>query len=115
MLPRAHEGLDTQLKELRSKSAHDWAAARFFAATTHAAVTATPQHQRASRWRLAAKISAVVALLIWAASAVLGAKLPPTFALPFLLVAIGSWVGGTRLAGHKLGSSTRLATREDLV
>ena len=115
MLPRAHDGLDTQLKELRSKSAHDWAAARFFAATTHAAVTASPQYQRALRCRMTAQISVAVALLIWVASAVLEANLSPTLAFPFLFVGIGSWFGGMRVAGHKFESSTRLATRDDLV
>ena len=40
MLPNAE--LDTQLKELRSQSAHDWAATRFFAATNAAAGGRSP-------------------------------------------------------------------------
>eukprot|EP01043_Picozoa_sp_COSAG02_P058128 COSAG02_NODE_7183_length_3134_cov_4.238221_2_plen_172_part_00 len=118
MLPGAD--VDTQLKEVRSKSAHEWATARFFAATNAAAATdgigVSGQAIRAMRWRLAAKISIVVALLIWLAAAVLAAELLPRFALPFLVVAIGIWVGGMHFAGHRFGSSANVSpTREEHV
>jgi hypothetical protein len=115
MLPNAE--LDTQLKELRSQSAHDWAATRFFAATNAAAGGRSPA-DRAARWRLAAKLSVVVALLIWVCAAVHAAGVLPAFALPFLLVAIGIWIGGMYLAGHRFGfASNRGAatTRDELV
>lgn len=120
MLPDGRPGgLDTQLKELRSKSAHEWATARFFAATNAAATggfVSTANAKRVARWRLAAKICVVVALLIWVAAAVVAAELLPRFALPFLVVAIGIWVGGMHLAGHRFGSSTNMSsTREELV
>ena len=112
--------VDTQLKEVRSKSAHEWATARFFAATNAAAATdrigVSAHAKRAARWRLAAKISIVVALLIWLAAAVVAAELMPRFALGFLVVAIGIWVGGMHLAGHRFGSSANVSsTREELV
>ena len=112
MLPS--EDLDTQLKELRSKSAHEWATDRFYAATNAAA--ASSHSSRMARWRLAAQLSVLVALLIWVAAAVVAAELLPKFALPFLLVVVGIWAGGMHLAGHKFGWSTNSqATREELV
>ena len=118
MLPVAD--VDTQLKEVRSKSAHEWATARFFAATNAAAATdgigVSGQAIRAMRWRLAAKICVVVALLIWVAAAMVAAEVLPRFALLILVVAIGIWVGGMQLAGHRFVSSAYMAsTREELV
>ena len=100
MLPGAQ--LDSQLKELRSKSAHDWASHRFFAAT---ATTGQPTLDRAGRYRRAALLLALLCLMIWLSAAVVAADVLPQFAVLFLLVAFTIFLGTMHLASQKPAST----------
>ena len=93
--------LDSQLKELRSQSAHDWASDRFFTSTAKGPQTL----DRVGRYRRAALIMALLCLVIWLSAALVAADVLPQFAVLFLLVAFAIFLATMHLASRKGGAA----------